>query len=85
MQPVAVYFEGVELALFLIKPVFTNEDGSTGIQYLVASDTTTMDGNGIAAIYQKRWNVAPYRNYYVIKQPFAWGKNIMIMRLQKMR
>lgn len=59
MQPVTVYLEGVEFALLLIKQVFTNEDGSTGIQYLVTSDTT-LDGNGIAAIYQKRWNVEPY-------------------------
>lgn len=59
MKPVTVYLEGVEFALLLIKQVFTNEDGSTGIQYLVTSDTT-LDGSGIAAIYQKRWNVEPY-------------------------
>ena len=59
MQPVTIYLEGVEFPLLLIKQVFTNEDGSTGIQYLVTSDTT-LDGNGIAAIYQKRWNVEPY-------------------------
>src|SRR5512145_951036 len=59
MKPVTVYLEGVEFALRLIKQVFTNEDGSTGIQYLVTSDTT-LDGNGIATIYQKRWNVEPY-------------------------
>jgi len=59
MKPVTVYLEGVEFALLLIKQVFTNEDGSTGIQYLVTSDTT-LDGNGITAIYQKRWNVEPY-------------------------
>lgn len=59
MKPVTVYLEGVEFALLLIKQVFTNEDGSTGIQYLVTSDTT-LDGNGIATIYQKRWNVEPY-------------------------
>ena len=59
MQPVTVYLEGVEFALLLIKQVFTNEDGSTGIQYLVSSDTT-LDGNGITTIYQKRWNVEPY-------------------------
>ncbi|GIV87171.1 MAG: hypothetical protein KatS3mg054_1200 [Chloroflexus sp.] len=59
MKPVTVYVEGVEFALLLIKQVFTNEDGSTGIQYLVTSDTT-LDGNGIAAIYHKRWNVEPY-------------------------
>lgn len=59
MQPVTVYLESVEFALRLIKQVFTNEDGSTGIQYLVTSDTT-LDGNGIAAIYHQRWNVEPY-------------------------
>lgn len=59
MKPVRVYLEGVQLALLLIKQVFTNEDGSAGLQYLVTSDTT-LDGNGIAAIYQKRWNVEPY-------------------------
>lgn len=59
MQPVTIYLEGVEFPLLLIKQVFTNEDGSAGNQYLVTSDTT-LDGNGIAAIYQKRWNVEPY-------------------------
>ena len=59
MNPVTVYLEGVEFALLLIKQIFTNEDGSTGTQYLVTSDTT-LDGNGMATIYQKRWNVEPY-------------------------
>lgn len=59
MNPVTVYLEGVDFALLLVKQVFTNEDGSTGIQYLVTSDTT-LDGNGITTIYQKRWNVEPY-------------------------
>jgi len=49
MKPVTVYLEGVAFALLLIKPVCTNEDGSTGIQDLVTSDTT-VDGNGMAAI-----------------------------------
>ena len=40
MKPVTVYLEGVEFALLLAKQVFTNEDGSTGILYLVTSDTT---------------------------------------------
>ena len=59
MKSVTMYLEGVEFALLLIKQIFTNEDGSTGIQYLVTSDTT-LNGNGITAIYQKRWNVEPY-------------------------
>ena len=40
MKPVTVYLEGVDFALLLVKQVFTNEDGSTGILYLVTSDTT---------------------------------------------
>jgi hypothetical protein len=59
MKPVTVYLEGVEFALLLVKQIFTNDDGSTGILYLVTSDTT-LDGNGITTIYQKRWNVEPY-------------------------
>lgn len=57
-KPVTVYLEGVEFALLLVKPVFTNENGSTGILYLVTSDTT-LEGNGITASYQKRGNVEP--------------------------
>lgn len=59
MQPVSVYLESVPFALLLIKQVFTNEDGSTGTLYLVTSDTA-LSGDGISAIYQKRWNVEPY-------------------------
>jgi hypothetical protein len=59
MKPVTVYLESVEFALLLVKQVFTNEDGSTGCLYLVTSDTT-LSGDGITTIYQKRWNVEPY-------------------------
>jgi hypothetical protein len=59
IQPATVYLESVPFALLLIKQVFTNEDGATGILYLVTSDTT-LSGEGISTIYQKRWNVEPY-------------------------
>jgi len=59
VQPVTVYLESVPFPLLLIKQVFTNEDGSTGIMYLVTSDTT-LPGDGMTTIYQKRWNVEPY-------------------------
>ena len=59
MKPVTVYLEGVEFPLLLVKQVFANEDGSTGILYLVTSDTT-LSGDGITTLYQKRWNVEPY-------------------------
>lgn len=59
MQPITVYLEGVPFPLLLIKQIFANEDGSTGHLYLVTSDTT-LSGEGVATIYQKRWNVEPY-------------------------
>ena len=59
LRPVTVYVEEVLFPLLLAKQVFTNEDGSTGVLYLVTSHPT-LDGNGIAALYQKRWNVEPY-------------------------
>jgi DDE superfamily endonuclease len=54
-----VYLEGVEFPLHLAKQVFTNEDGSTGILYLVTSDLT-LTYDRITTIYQKRWNIEPY-------------------------
>jgi hypothetical protein len=58
-KPVTVYLESVPFPLLLIKQIFTNEDGSTGTMYLVTSDTT-LSGDGISTIYQRRWNVEPY-------------------------
>src|SRR5439155_22543988 len=37
--PLEIYLESVDFPLLLVKQVFANEDGSTGIQYLVSSDT----------------------------------------------
>jgi hypothetical protein len=59
MRPITVYLEKVNFPLLLIKRVFKNEDGSTGILYLVTSDLT-LSGDDIATIYQKRWNVEVY-------------------------
>jgi DDE superfamily endonuclease len=36
----AIYLEGVDFPLVLVKQGFTNEDGSSGIRSLVSSDTT---------------------------------------------
>ena len=38
--PREVYLEGVDFPLLLAKPVFTTDDGSSGIRYLVSSATT---------------------------------------------
>src|SRR5574341_1162616 len=36
--PITIYLEGVDFALLLVKQVFVNEDGSTGILYLATRD-----------------------------------------------
>ena len=54
-----IYLEGVDFPLLLVKQVFENGDGSSGVLYLVTSDTTrTYDD--VTTIYRKRWNVEPY-------------------------
>jgi hypothetical protein len=54
-----IYLEGVDFPLVLVKQVFVNEGGSTGVLYLVSSDTT-LTYDGLITIYRKRWNVEPY-------------------------
>ena len=54
-----VWLEGVDFPLVLAKQVFTNGDSSTGILYLVSSDTT-LDFGQITALYQTRWKVEEY-------------------------
>jgi hypothetical protein len=58
-SPVEIYLESVDFPLLLVKQVFANEDGSTGIQYLVSSETT-LTADQIMTIYRQRWNVEPY-------------------------
>ncbi len=57
--PTTIYLEKVPFALLLVKQVFTNKDGSTGVRYLVTSDLT-LDFSGTTTIYQKRWKVEEY-------------------------
>jgi hypothetical protein len=54
-----VYLEGIDFPLRLIKQVFAHEDGSSGLQYLVTSDTT-LGYADMTTIYRTRWNVEPY-------------------------
>jgi len=54
-----IYLEGIPFPLQLVRQVFTNEDGSTGVRYLVTSDLTLNAGR-IITIYQKRWKVEEY-------------------------
>ncbi len=54
-----IYLEGVDFPLLLAKQVFTNEDGSTGILYLVSRDTTC-SFHDLTTNYQRRWQVECY-------------------------
>ncbi len=51
-----IYLEGVEFPLALAKQVFTNENGSEGVLYLVSSETT-IDYDRLTTSYQRRWQV----------------------------
>lgn len=54
-----IYLEGVPFALYLLKQVFTNEDGSQGVRYLVTSDKT-LTAEDLSTIYKRRWKVEEY-------------------------
>jgi len=54
-----VWLETVPFPVLLIKQVFTNDDGSTGLRYLVTSDLT-LSYDQIAKLFQKRWGIEVY-------------------------
>ena len=54
-----IYLAGVPFPLHLVRQVFTNEDGPTGVRYLVTSDLM-LGADPIITIYQKRWKVEEY-------------------------
>ena len=55
----------------IVRQIFTNKDGSTGILYLACSDTTVKRGQ-ILATYQKRWPVEVFHKS--LKQNASLGK-----------
>jgi hypothetical protein len=70
--PKIVYLEGVAFPLMLVKQVFTNEDGSLGILYLVSSDTT-VSVDDLTTTYHKRWQVECYHKS--LKQNVSLAKS----------
>jgi hypothetical protein len=54
-----VHLEQVRFPLFVLKELFTNEDGSTGVLYLASSDPT-LDHERMSTIYHRRWKVEEY-------------------------
>lgn len=69
---VTAWLEDVDFPLLLCQQVFTNADGSTGILYLVSSDTT-LTAEQIQTLYQKRWKVEEYHKS--LKSNLAFSKS----------
>jgi len=67
-----VYLEGVNFPLVLVKQIFTNEDGSVGLRYLVSSDTT-LSFDDLTTTYHKRWHVECYHKS--LKQNVSLAKS----------
>ena len=58
-QVLTGYLKGMDMPVKLTRQIFTNEDDSTGILYLVTSNLT-LGYTDITTIYQKRWKVEEY-------------------------
>lgn len=71
-QSIVVYLKGLDFPVQLQKKVFTNENGSTGVLYLVTNDLT-IDADHMYQIYKKRWRIEEYHKS--IKQNAALGKS----------
>ena len=55
-QAVRGWLKDYAKEVLLVRQVFTNKDGSTGLLNLVCSDLTC-DGDDVTALYKKRWKV----------------------------
>ena len=58
-QPLRVYLRSVQEAVLFTNQVFTNQDGSQEVLYLVSSDTD-LDQAQLTTVYQRRWKVEEY-------------------------
>lgn len=54
-----VWLKGLDFPVRLIKKIFKNENGSTGILYLVSNDMTS-SAERLYEVYQKRWRIEEY-------------------------
>jgi hypothetical protein len=65
------WLKDVPFPMNIVRQIFTNKDGSTGILYLACSDTT-VKRRQILTIYQKRWSVEVFHKS--LKQNAALGR-----------
>jgi len=54
-----IYLKDLPFPVLLVKQIFKNEDGSSGVLYLVCSDTT-LEADTISEVYQKRWHIEQF-------------------------
>jgi hypothetical protein len=66
-----VWLKDVPFPVKLVRAVFVNKDGSTGILYVACSDTT-MKREAILSVYQKRWPIEVFHKS--LKNNAALGK-----------
>jgi hypothetical protein len=66
-----VWLKDLSISMSIVRHVFMNKDGSTGILYLACSDPTMKRGR-ILATYQKQWPVEVFHKS--LKQNAALGK-----------
>lgn len=80
-EKIIVYLKDIAFPVALIKKIFKNEDGSTGILYLVTNDLGS-SADRIYEIYQKRWRIEEYHKS--IKQNASLEKSpTKVVRSQK--
>ncbi len=58
-QTCEIWLKGMDFPVLLVKQVFINKDGSTGVLYLITNDLDLSDLD-ICTIYKKRWNVVNF-------------------------
>jgi hypothetical protein len=76
-----VWLKDISFPVALIKKIFKNEDGSTGVLYLVTNDLES-SADRIYEIYQKRWRIEEYHKS--IKQNTSLEKSpTKVVRSQK--
>ena len=76
-----VWLKDISFPVALITKIFKNEDGSTGVLYLVTNDLES-SADRIYEIYQKRWRIEEYHKS--IKQNASLEKSpTKVVRSQK--
>jgi len=67
-----VWLKGLSFPVQLVKKVFKNENGSTGVLYLISNDMH-IDAERLYEVYQKRWRIEEYHKS--IKQNASLAKS----------